>query len=95
MVINVITYTFANDDADRVAAILRELRDATRLEPGCVRYDVARSLESPNVFVLFEEYVDESALERHLASEAFHRLGIDGIRKLAEERVYHKCRPLD
>lgn len=95
MVINAIIYTFSSDDAEHAAALLRALRDAARAEPGCVRYEVARSLENPGVFALYEEYVDEAALEAHLASEAFNRLGINGIRKLARERVYQKCRPLD
>jgi quinol monooxygenase YgiN len=95
MVINAIIYTFAPEDADRAAEILRELRDETLKEPGCASYEVARSIESPNVFVLFEQYKDQAALDAHLASELFDRLGIHGIRLLAKERVYQKCRPLD
>ena len=95
MVINAILYTFADSDADRAAGLLRELRDTTRKEAGCVRFDVARSIQTPNVFALFEEYVDESALDAHLASEHFGRLGLNGIRKLAKERIGHTCRPLE
>jgi quinol monooxygenase YgiN len=95
MIVNAIIYTFPADDADRAAGLLRELRDSTRREPGCVRFDVARSIQNPWVFALYEEYSDEAALESHLASEAFNRLGINGIRKLATERIGHKCRPLD
>lgn len=95
MIINAIIYTFPPDEADRAADLLRQLRDRTRKEPGCIRYDVARSIQSPNVFALFEEYADDAALEAHLASETFNRLGINGIRKLATERVGQRCRPLD
>ena len=95
MVVNAIIYTFPDDDADHAAALLRELRDTTRKEPGCLRFDVARSIQNPSVFALYEEYSDEAALETHLASEAFNRLGINGIRKLAKERIGHKCHPLD
>jgi quinol monooxygenase YgiN len=95
MVINAVIYTFPPDEADHAAGLLRELRDKTRSEPGCVRFDVASSIQSPNIFVLFEEYVDQATLEAHLASEAFNRLGIHGIRELATERIGHTCQPLD
>ena len=95
MLINSIIYTFSTDDADQAAGLLRELRDLTRKEPGCLRFEVARAIEHPNVFALYEEYTDEAALKSHLASDTFSRLGINGIRLLAKERVGHTCRPLD
>lgn len=95
MLINSIIYTFPIDDADRAADLLRELRDLTREEPGCLRYEVSRAIEHPNIFALYEEYVDEAALKSHLASETFQRLGVNGIRLLAKERVGHTCLPLD
>jgi quinol monooxygenase YgiN len=95
MIINAVIYTFPADDAEKAAGMLRELRDTARTEAGCVRFDVARSIDDPSVFALYEEYVNESALEAHLASEAFQRLGLNGIRKLAKERIGHRCRPLD
>ena len=95
MIINAIIYTFSPNDAERAAELLRQLRDAAKAEPGCVRFDVARSINEPNVFALFEEYVDQAALDAHLASDSFNRFGINGIRKLAKERVGHTCRPLD
>ena len=95
MVVNAVIYTFPPEEADHAANLLRDLRDSARLEPGCVRFDVARSIQNPNIFVLFEEYADESALQAHLAGDSFQRLGINGIRKLAKERIGHTCQPLD
>ena len=95
MLINAVMYTFPVDQADRAEAILHELRDATRLEPGCVRFDVARANEATNVFVLYEEYVDQTALDTHLATEHFDRLGRNGVRVLAQERVGHLCHPIE
>lgn len=95
MVVNAVNYTFGPDDSDRAAAMLRELREAARLEAGCVRFDVARAIENPSVFALYEEYADDSALEAHLATEPFQRLVVNGIRKFAKERIGHTCRPLD
>lgn len=95
MVVNAVLYTFPADKADLAAGMLRELRDITRKEPGCIRFEVARGIQNPEVFALHEEYADEQALEAHLASEHFNRLGINGIRKLAKERIGCTCKPLD
>jgi quinol monooxygenase YgiN len=42
------------------------LVDPTRSEPGCVQYDLHESTETPGVFVFFEKWVDQDALEQHL-----------------------------
>jgi quinol monooxygenase YgiN len=94
MLVNAVIYTFSADDADRAEEILRELRDATRLEPGCVRFDVARSNSDLRIFALYEMYDDQAALDAHFASEHFQRLGINGVRTLAKERVGHLCHPI-
>jgi quinol monooxygenase YgiN len=94
MVILSIHYTFAPEDADKVEAIFHELRDAARKEPGCITFDVARSKEKPNVFALWEEYVDEAAVEAHQATEHFKRLALNGVRPLAKERLAEKVYPI-
>jgi len=86
MVIHSIQYTFAPEDAETVAAMLRELREATRKEPGVVFFEVGRSGERPNVFVLWEQYRDEAAAEAHKATGHFKRFVLDGIRQLALQR---------
>jgi len=48
-----------------VAYIKEEAADARTKEPGCRRFEISRSLEKPNVFVLTEAYDDEAALEAH------------------------------
>ncbi|MGC1335263.1 MAG: putative quinol monooxygenase [Candidatus Cybelea sp.] len=66
--------------------MLRELREASRKEEGVIAFEVARSQERPNVFVLWEEYRDEAALDFHKATEHYNRLVLDGVRPLARER---------
>ena len=95
MVIQSIHYTFAPEDVERVAEILRELRDLSRREPGIAAFVVARSAETPNVFALWEAYRDETALKAHGETEHFNRLVINGIRRLAKERVAETLSPLD
>jgi quinol monooxygenase YgiN len=95
MLINAVTYTFPADRADEAAAMLRELRDASLAEPGCLGYEVSRSTEDPRVIVLYETWRDAAALEAHYLEPHFVRLGVNGIRTFAESRVAHKTVPLD
>jgi quinol monooxygenase YgiN len=94
MLVNAVIYTFPADKAAEAERTLVELRDASRAEPGCITFDVSRSMEDENVFVLYEEWLDQAALDVHYATEHFARLGINGIRKLASERIGHRCRSL-
>jgi quinol monooxygenase YgiN len=86
MLIQSIHYVFAPEDADKAEAILRELRDVSRKEDGVITFEVGRSQEKPNVFALWEEYRDKAALEFHMATEHFKRLGLNGVRPLAQQR---------
>jgi quinol monooxygenase YgiN len=95
MLIQSIHFVFAPEDGDRVAQIFAELRDLSSRERGVARFDVGRSMERPNVFALWEEYRDESALQAHVESDHYRRLVIDGIRPLAKERFLETVFPLD
>jgi quinol monooxygenase YgiN len=52
VLIQSVQFTFAPGDGDKAEAILRELREASRKEEGVIAFEVARSQEKPNVFVL-------------------------------------------
>jgi autoinducer 2-degrading protein len=94
MLIQSVHYTFAANDADKVEAILRELRDASRKEEGVITFDVGRGRDEPNVFALWEEYRDQAALDAHFASDHFKRLVINGIRPLAKRRDFTMVVPI-
>jgi quinol monooxygenase YgiN len=87
MLVNCVLYTFASEDADDAADILRRLRDASRQEEGCASFEVVRGEEYPAQFALFEQYRDQAAVEAHFASAHFQELGASGVRKLAKHRV--------
>ena len=60
---------------DEVETTLQKMAAAVaRDEPGCVLYRAARSVEEPDVFVLYEEYVDEDALLAHRDTAHFRDL---------------------
>lgn len=95
MLINAVIYTFPAERAEEAAGVLRSLRDASRAEAGCIAFDVARSTDDPNTFVLYEEWRDQAALDFHYKTEHFERFGVNGVRKLASNRLGHRCLPLD
>ena len=49
-----------------------------RDEPACLVYRAARSVDDPDVFVLYEEYEDEAALLAHRETPHFREL-IEGV----------------
>jgi autoinducer 2-degrading protein len=87
MLIQSIHYEFAPEDAGRIEELFRELRDASRKEPGVIQFDVARSKDHPERFVLWEVYKDEAALTAHTQTEHFKRLALGGVRPLAKNRI--------
>jgi autoinducer 2-degrading protein len=94
MLIQSIHYEFAPEDADRVEEIFRELRDASRTEPGVIQFDVARSKEHPERFVLWEVYTDEASLQAHTQTEHFKRFAVGGVRPLAKNRNAENAVPI-
>jgi autoinducer 2-degrading protein len=60
---------------DRVEALLREMMATVeRDEPDCPLFRVTRSPRDEDVFLLYEEYVDEGALEAHRQTPHFREL---------------------
>lgn len=86
MIFTSIHYTFAAEDGHKAESLFRELRDASDKEPGVLRFEVARSVDEPNVFVLWEVYRDKTAYDAHGEGEPFQRLVLNGIRPPARQR---------
>jgi quinol monooxygenase YgiN len=56
----------AKGKGDALAALLTEQAAAVRAaEPGCLLYRPHRSKKDPEVFVFYEQYADEAALDAH------------------------------
>jgi autoinducer 2-degrading protein len=89
-----VTYTFSAERADEAAGMLAHLAALSRLERGCSGFEACRSNDDPRVFVLFEQWENEAALDTHYTTDHFTKLGVNGIQAIAESRVAHKCTPL-
>jgi autoinducer 2-degrading protein len=62
-------------NGDEIEATLQKMAVAVaRDEPGCLLYRASRSVDEPDVFVLYEEYVDEAALLAHRETPHFRDL---------------------
>jgi len=87
MLVNAVLYTIPRDKADEAEGYLRELAAASRAEADCFGYEVVRADEADDAtFVLFEKYRDQAALDAHMQTEHFQRLGLNGFRPLATGR---------
>ncbi len=79
------TWRAKEGEEEACREILRVMTPLTRAEPGCLKYVVHSALDDPRTFVLYEQYVDEAALEAHREAEHFkkHVLG-DAVNRLEE-----------
>lgn len=57
-----------------VLPLYEELVAKTRLEPGCISYELCQDRKDSGHFVFIEAWQDEAALDAHVASEHFQRL---------------------
>lgn len=60
--------------AERLLEVIREITPPSRAEAGNLYYQAQRSIEDPDLFYLYEQYVDEAGYEAHMDSEHFTRL---------------------
>ncbi|MGN8027653.1 putative quinol monooxygenase [Microbacterium sp. 22242] len=59
------TWTAKPGEEETVRSALEKLSPASRQEPGNLYYQAHQSAEEPNVFRIFEVYVDEDAFAAH------------------------------
>jgi quinol monooxygenase YgiN len=66
---------------------LREMGDLVKAhEPGCVLYQVSRAQENPDFLLLYEQYVDQAAVDAHRATPHFQSYILDAIIPMLEKR---------
>jgi quinol monooxygenase YgiN len=88
-------YRVTSGRSDEVAEALREMAEAVeRDEPTCLVFLASRSIEEPEVFVLYEEYVDEAALLGHRETPHFRRLIEGAVVPLLDSREREVLSPV-
>ncbi len=74
--------------------ILWALVAPTRLEEGCIQYDLHQSLEDPAVFVFFENWTTLAALDAHARSPHITHFRSICMESLVEPPVISKWKIL-
>ena len=78
--------TFDQADRDAIDEMLFHLTAGSRTEPGCVSY-IPHFVEGEACTVLiYEHYVDATALDHHRGSPHFHQYAIGGLYQKMKER---------
>ncbi len=77
---------FDQADHEQVTEVLCHLTEASRQEPGCVSY-IPHFVEGEAcTVVIYEQYVNEAALDFHRAAPHFHQHAIGGLYQKMRER---------
>ena len=71
MVVLAVTWIAKAGQEAEVTSIFSKLTEASRLEPGCVTFQVHRHKTEPRRFFIYEQYKDDAALEAHRATPHF------------------------
>lgn len=80
-------YTQEGKD-DAVAEVLRGMSAYcnSEQEPGCAMYIVNRSVDDPRHFLLYEQYVDQAALDAHRETAMFKEKILGTVVPMLERR---------
>ena len=79
---------FRTEDRDEIVRILRELTRLSRQEDGCATYIPHFVDGSSDTIVIYEQYRDEAAADRHRSSAHFAKYAIGGLyQKMLERSV--------
>ena len=57
--------------AEIIAQVIKTMTPLSRQEPDCLYYQAQRSLEDPDLFLLYEQYRDQAGYEAHMATPYF------------------------
>lgn len=63
--------TAKNDKVNHLHEELKSLVKDTQKEPACFQYELYQDVESPNVFIMLEEWENEDGIKSHAESNHF------------------------
>jgi len=94
MVVLAVTWTANPGKEAEVAEIFRKLEEASRREPGCLMYVVHQHRTEPRRFFIYEQYVDDDALEAHRKSQHFQEYAVRALSGIGERKQGELYNPL-
>ncbi|MDY9923579.1 putative quinol monooxygenase [Methanobacterium sp.] len=75
MIIVTATITAKPTKRDEIISKSQDLIKSTRLEPGCISYDLYASIEDENVLIMLEKWENREVLDVHMKTEHFKMFG--------------------
>jgi len=75
--------------------IFSRLEAVSRQEPGCLMYIVHRHRTEVGRFFIYEQYIDDAALEAHRQSAHFQQYAVNALKDIGERREGELYAPLD
>jgi quinol monooxygenase YgiN len=94
MICLAVTFVVKPGHENEAAELFRKLTVDTRTEPGCLMYLAHRSTTDPRRFFLYEQYVDQAALDAHRGAPHFERYLKGGLLPIVESRSPELYEPL-
>jgi quinol monooxygenase YgiN len=82
------------ESQEDIADILRTMTELVRQEPGCLSYEVFRSTEDPQEFMLVEVYKDQDAVTAHGQTDYFKTYVLERALPVLKSRQRGLYRPL-
>jgi quinol monooxygenase YgiN len=86
MITYAVRMKFASEDRLDIADVLRSLTEASRQEPGCVSFIPHQVEDDQDMVLIYEQYVDQKALEAHRNSAHFKKYAVGGLYQKMRER---------
>jgi autoinducer 2-degrading protein len=77
-----------------VAELFSTLTEESRKELGCAMYQVHRHRTEPHRFFIYEQYIDDAALEAHRNAPHFLQYARKDLPKIADRVEGHVYDPL-
>jgi quinol monooxygenase YgiN len=71
MITIIVHYEVTEGRGGEVSAVLARHAAQSREEPGCAQFVVHQAEDDPDAFVLYEQYLDEAALDAHRETSYF------------------------
>jgi autoinducer 2-degrading protein len=94
MICLAVTYLVLPNREAEAVELFRKLTPLSRAEPGCRLYQAHQSLTDPRRFFIYEQYVDQGALDAHRSSPHFDELVQRGLFRIIETRSPELYAPL-
>lgn len=86
MVSFIVRMRFEQEHQAEVREHLRALTAASRREPGCVSYVPHFVENDPGAVLIYEQYVDDAALDHHRMTAHFALHAIGGLYQMMKDR---------